>query len=721
MNNPGKNHKADPPSEQGFLARLARQVIAHRRAVLVFWLIVFLAGGVAASQVSKRLSYNFAIPGQPAYVTSKVILRHFGNGGQTAPAIVVVSVPGRESISATHPPAAITRAFADVRRALPDLRVVGLGVSEDPAFVTDGGHSTYAYLFTPPPTGLSPPVQARQAEAIVARALPGDHVALTGESQLQAGGSHGGPGVLIETIIGGLGALAVLAFVFASFLAVMPMMVAATAILTTFVVLLGLSYVTQISFVVEFLVSLVGLGVAIDYSLLIVTRWREERAKGATNDDAIVAAITKAGRAVALSGITVAIGLLSLIVLPVPLLRSTGIGGMLIPLISVAVVLTLLPALLARIGPRLDWPHVRRETSASSFWRRWASAVVRRPWLAVAAAVVILGVATLPVFGIEVGQSRAAAQASQGQAHAAYTAIVRGGASPGVLTPIEVVTTAAGASSTVARLGSVRGVVTATVPSGTSGTSRGLSDIVVIPNVETLNSASFAPVEAIEAATAHDRQVIGVAGLGAFDLDSARAIYDGAPLMIALIALLTFLLLSRAFRSVLLAAKAVVLNLVSLGATFGILTWFWQSGHGSMFVFGIPATGAITFWIPISIFAFLFGLSMDYEVFILVRMREEYDASGSTTAAVVEGLGRTGRLVTSAALILFLAFASLASAPLTDIKVLATGLGIGILLDATVVRALFVPALVTLFGRANWWMPRPLGRVLRVDRNLVRA
>jgi RND superfamily putative drug exporter len=184
--------------------------------------------------------------------------------------------------------------------------------------------------------------------------------------------------------------------------------------------------------------------------------------------------------------------------------------------------------------------------------------------------------------------------------------------------------------------------------------------------------------------------------------------------MFSLIALLTFLLLARAFRSILLAAKAIVLNLLSLAATFGFLTWFWQEGHGSHAIFSIPATGAITFWIPLMVFAFLFGLSMDYEVFILTRVREEYDRIGDTNAAITEGLGRTGRLVTSAALILFLAFASLASAPNTDVKVLATGLGVGILLDATIVRALLVPALVSLFGRLNWWLPRPAARVLGV-------
>ena len=180
--------------------------------------------------------------------------------------------------------------------------------------------------------------------------------------------------MLIETLVAGVGALAILAFVFASFLAFIPLLVAAVSILTTFLVLLGLSYLTPISFIVQFLVSLVGLGVAIDYSLLVVTRWREERAGGMTNDEAVVKAMQSAGRAVLISGLTVAVGLMSLIVLPVPFLRSTGLGGMLIPLISVAVVLTLLPAILSGVGPRWDWPRIRNEATASkAFAGRWGA------------------------------------------------------------------------------------------------------------------------------------------------------------------------------------------------------------------------------------------------------------------------------------------------------------------------------------------------------------
>jgi RND superfamily putative drug exporter len=184
--------------------------------------------------------------------------------------------------------------------------------------------------------------------------------------------------------------------------------------------------------------------------------------------------------------------------------------------------------------------------------------------------------------------------------------------------------------------------------------------------------------------------------------------------MIGLIAFLTFVLLARAFRSLLLPLKAVILNVVSVLAAWGVVALVWQEGHGSSAIWGIDPTGSIAAWIPLMVFAFLYGLSMDYEVFILARMREEYDKTGNTDQAVVTGLGRTGRLVTSAALILFLAFVSMASGPQTDVKILATGLAAGILLDATVIRALLVPAVVSLFGRWNWWLPPGPARLLRV-------
>src|SRR5664279_1893977 len=247
----------------------------------------------------------------------------------------------------------------------------------------------------------------------------------------------------------------------------------------------------------------------------------------------------------------------------------------------------------------------------------------------------------------------------------------------------------------------------------------GRAVVLAVPSGETVAGASSNVVTRVRSAVGGMPGVVGLAGDGALQQDYLKAVYGNFPLELALIVVITFVLLMRAFRSVVLPLKAVLLNLLSVSAVFGAMVYFWQEGHGSTAVFGVQPTGAITFWLPILVFAFLFGLSMDYEVFILARIREEYDATGSTNRAVVEGLGRTGRLVTSAALILFLSFVALASSPGTDIKVFATGLGVGILLDATLVRALLVPALVAIFGNANWWLPQRAATVLRVAPSFV--
>ena len=634
--------------------------------------------------------------------------------------MILVTLPPGHSVRGDG--VQLAGAFARARAAVPSSRIVDYGSTHDPRFLAGGGRSTYALLFTPLERTFGAPKAPPRVERALQSALPaGTQVGLTGLQQLASGGTSKGPGVLVETLIGAGGALAVLAFVFASMLALVPLLIAASSILTTLLVVLGVTTFANVSFIVLFLVSLVGLGVAIDYSLLIVTRWREERAHGRENHDAVVAAMATAGRAVVLSGLTVAIGLLSLIVLPVPGLRSVGYGGMLIPLVSTAVALTLLPALLGGIGPRVDWPRLRHEARASRGWTAWTRRVVRGRGLAAGLALAVLIVLVIPVFSLTTGETAASAYARTGPAHATYQRLLEAGAPSGVLTPIEVLTRAPSAAAVQARLERVPGIATVARSTAPDSTRAATTILLAIPRTETVNASSLQPVRAVRAAVAGAPGVIGVAGDGAIELDYQNAVFGSFPLMFAVIAVLTIALLTRAFRSVVLAVKAVLLNLVSMAAAFGVITWFWQQGHGSSLVFGIPATGAVTFWIPLMVFAFLFGLSMDYEVFILTRVREEYDRTGSTDRAIVEGLGRTGRLVTSAALILFLSFASLASAPNTDIKVLATGLGVGILLDATLVRALLVPALVSLLGRWNWWFPRPVARLLRVAPALPRA
>ena len=699
----------------GATARLARFVLAHRRLVAVLWLLLLPAGIYGASHVSNRLNSSFSLPGQPGYETASKITHLYGNGGDTSPTVVLVTLPPGHTVAREQ--RQLAHAFASARGAVPGDRIVDYAATGDPRFITGGGRSMFALIFTPAAKGFGSIVDPDGVVSALSGALPpGTRVALTGLDQLANGGSSKGSGVLVETLIGAAGALAVLAFVFASLLALVPLLIAASSILTTLLVVLGVTTFANVSFIVLFLVSLVGLGVAIDYSLLIVTRWREERERGRNNHDAVVAAMATAGRAVVLSGLTVAIGLLSLIVLPVPGLRSIGYGGMLIPLVSTCVALTLLPAILGGIGPRFDWPRVRHEARAGRVWTAWTRGVVRGRWAAAAIALAVLIVLIIPVFSLTTGETAAGALAKNGPAHDTYQQLQAGGAPSGVLTPIEVLTRATDARTVTAQLERVPGIATVARSTAPDSNRAGTTVLLAIPRTETVNSSSLQPVSAVRDAVRNAPGVIGVAGDGAIELDYQNAVFGNFPLMFAAIALLTLALLARAFRSIVLAVKAVLLNLVSMAAAFGVMTWVWQQGHLSSAIFGIPATGAITFWIPLMVFAFLFGLSMDYEVFILARVREEYDRTGSTDTAIVEGLGRTGRLVTSAALILFLAFASLAALPETDIKVLATGLGVGILLDATLVRALLLPALVSLLGRWNWWFPKLVARVLRVSR-----
>jgi RND superfamily putative drug exporter len=695
---------------------LARFVLRHRLVVVLGWLALMVAGGIVAGPVTDRLTFDFSLPGQPGYEAEQQLIATFGTS--TADTLIpVITVPAGSTVAERK--ADIAGVFAALRTAVPQVRVVDLGSTGDGRFVTDDGRSTFALVQGPQPTGFGPGISAQVLPVVQqAAGAAGLQAGFTSYQLLAAGGDTTGPSVLAETIFGAVGALAVLLFVFASFLAFVPLIIAAVSILTTFLLVLGLTYLTDVSFVVQFLIALVGLGVAIDYSLLLVSRWREERAHGHPNDEAVVIAMRTAGHAVVASGVTVAISLLALVLVPVPFLRSMGLGGMLIPLVSVSVVLTLLPAVLSKVGPRVDWPRIRHDAVAARGWSAWARLIVRRRWIAAGVAIVVLGIIIAPVFGLKIGQSNTESLATSGPAFDTLRTLEQGGVGDGVVTPIAVLVPDGQASAAISAADGVHGVRMAVA----GGSKNGTTVVDVIPDAETVDSASIGVVDdvrtAVEGATTGS---VAVAGVGAIVQDYFRAVYDNFPYVLGLIAVITFVLLVRTFRSLLLPIKAVLLNLVSLAAVFGFVTWFWQEGHGSEALFGVSATGAITFWLPVIIFAFLFGLSMDYEVFILARMREEWDATGSTRASVVTGLGRTGRLVTSAALILFFAFAALASSPGTDIKVLGTALGVGILIDATLVRALLVPALVSLFGRWNWWLPGGLARLLRVEPSPVSA
>ncbi len=697
---------------QPLLARLTRFSLRHRGAVVAFWLVVAVAGIASAGPAFRSFSDQYSVPGREGYETNTAITKRFGNGGNSPPIVAVATLPRGARVESPAVLRSLRAVETKVSAVVPHVRIASYASTRDGSFVSRDGRTTFLVAYPEPKKfGQNPEALKAVRAALEGVTIAGAPVRVTGYEALdESADSGGGLGVLAEALLGGFGALVVLAFVFASLLAFVPLLVALISIMTSLLLVWGLAAVTPISGIVGFLIALVGLGVAIDYSLLIVVRWREERAHGLAGDDAIVRAMTTAGRAVVLSGTTVAIGVLALVALPVPFLRSVGYGGLLIPLVSVAVALTLLPVLLASLGRRLDWPHVRTDDRASRAWIRWAVVVVRHRVLAAVVGAALLGALLAAVATMKLGAADGNPDtlARRGDAKAGLAQLERSRLGKGVLAPIEVLAPAGRADEVARRASGVDGVSGAAAPAAEAWRNGGDAVVDVFARDD-----SAATVDRVrEAASSVDGDV-RVGGVVAQNSDFVSAVYGSFPLVISVIAVLTFALLARAFRSLVLPLKAVVLNVASIAAAWGVVTLVWQHGYGSAALWDVPAAGSLPSWLPLMIFAFLFGLSMDYEVFILARMREAFDRTGSTEAAVVEGIGRTGRLVTSAALILFLGFVAMATAPSTQVKMIATGLGAGILLDATVVRALLVPAVVALFGRWNWWLPRPLARVLR--------
>jgi RND superfamily putative drug exporter len=709
------------------VSSLTRWVLAHKKIVVISWILVTIAGIAAAGPASRALNQKFSVPNKEGWETNQAIAAKYnGTGGDTSPLLPVVTLPAGESVDSPEVKGDLTKLDETLGKTLPGSRVASYASTGDRAFVSKDGHTTFAIVY-PKPDPISSfgdnPQAAKDVKAAVAGStVGGAEVHVTGFDALQQStGGGDGPGVLVEALLGGLGALIVLAFVFASFLAVVPIMMAVASIMTTFLLLLGLTTFTDVSPIVQFLVALVGLGVAIDYSLLVVSRWREERAHGRSGDEAVQRAMETAGRAVVFSGITVAIGLLALIALPLPFLRSMGYGGMLIPLVSTLVAITLLPVILAKAGQRLDWPHRRTDDKASRAWTRWAQAVSRRRWVAAGTGLAVIVALAFAATNLQLGASDANTIAKKGDAEQGLKALESAGIGEGSILPHEILVGGSTTPMAVASdLNKVTGIHGAVAPSGPEWNRDGTHIVEAIPVPDSGTGQGHDTLSEVRDTAHAAGSDVRVGGGPAANQDFIDAVYGSFPLMIALIAITTFILLARAFRSLLLPLKAIILNILSVAAAWGVLVLVWQEGHGSEAIWGIQATGSIQSWMPLIIFAFLFGLSMDYEVFILSRMREEYDRTGSTSEAVVQGIGRTGRLVTSAALILFLAFTSMASGPDTSVKMFATGLAAGILIDATIIRALIVPAVISLMGRWNWWLPTWPARLLRVEPSVPR-
>jgi RND superfamily putative drug exporter len=698
------------------LARLAHLIARRRWYVIGAWIVLTLFGGFAAGQVSKRWYQSFSIPGKSAYEADQRTLKRF-NTGVRPPNVVVFHTNGDATRSD-----AIRAAMARAAAATPGARTSSYFSTHNKMYVSRDGHTTFAEIY-PPGTAKFSTKSGAGPELKAARAglPPGISVNVTGHDPIEEASSHGSSGgsVLVEAMIGGAGALVILLFVFGTLPAIlMPIAVAAAAILNTYTLVWGLTYITNVSIIVQFLIALVGLGVAIDYALLMIFRFRDELREGEDVETALVETMTHAGRSVIVSGSTVAVGLLSMIVLPLPFIRSMGIGGMLIPAVSVLAAITLLPALLAVLGERINSVRVLpkrlvdRGHPEDGAWGRWARLVLRRPWAVASVGAAI--VAVLVVLGVQLNPNEAQLKnfPGTGTAIAGRQMLADAHITPGVMKPFVVLVEHGGNPQAIAeRMSRVDGIVGASAPTGAGWRRGGDALVEAFPAIDGAAPGIQGIIDRANAALKGTEGTLG--GVPAVDRDFVHAVYGNFPYVLAFVLVLTLILLARAFRSIVLPIKAAILNLVSLGAAFGIVVFIFQQGHGSS-LWNITATQAITAWIPLMIFAFLFGLSMDYEVFMLTRMREAYDETGSTKRAIELGLARTGKLVTSAALILMFAFLVLSSSPGFEIKEFAIGLAAGIIFDATVIRALLVPALMRLLGDVNWWMPHWTRRALLI-------
>ncbi len=715
------------------MARWTHLVLRLRWPILAFWLVVILGGGYATSKVSALLSNTFTVPGTDSENARTILQDHFGDRSDGEFLIVYKVGQGAARVRP-----ALERSIRAGATAVPDARVTALRSAR--------GGVVYGTILTS--FNLA---DAKGYTDDILRKLrppPGVEAYVSGQAAIQ----HDLDPIFSEDLKKGESialpiALLVLLAVFGlSFAATIPFLFAAATITGTLgIVYIAAHYMTMATYVTN-LVQLIGLGIAIDYSLLIVYRFREELARGGTNDEAIVRTMATAGRAVIFSGATVAIGLALLLAMPLPFMRSMGVGGFLIPLVSIAAAATLQPALLSLYGrrgmaraPLADWlrgkgvplPHLAGSDVEHGFWARLATAIMRRPLAFLAAGVAVLVAAAIPVFGLQLtpGSAQGIPQTPQSVRGLNF---LRDAVGPGALSPTAIVVDAgAGRSVRAPAIQSAIGRMNrrlradpevAFVQSGRAGRyvdrSGRYEQVIVAGHHEYGDEPAQDFVSRLRgsiipgAGFPSDSRVLAGGGPPQ-GVDFLHRSYAVFPWLVLAVLVLTYFLLMRAFRSVVLPLKAVLLNLLSVAASYGMLVVFFRWGAGDA-IAGLYQFPQVEGWIPIFLFAMLFGLSMDYEVFLVTRMRETWDEEQDNVRAVSYGLERTGRIVTAAAIVMVAAFCGFVAGSIVGLQEFGLGLAVAIFVDATIVRAVLVPSLMALFGRWNWWLPASLARIVRV-------
>ncbi|HVM07834.1 MAG TPA: MMPL family transporter [Acidimicrobiales bacterium] len=719
------------------LNRLAHLVVRRRRRVLLLSLVAFLVFGAVGGGVADRLSSGgFEDPGAESTKAQQLVDDVFDAASPNVVLLVTAKNGNVDDPATAAAGQALTAEVAALEGV--DQAVSYWSLGNAPPLKSKGGDKAIVLVRL---SGTEDEVDERIAELspVLTRETDTLVVGVGGFAEVfrQVGTTIEDDLARAEGVAFPI-TLVLLIFVFGSAVAAgLPLAIGVISIIGTFFVLFVISQITQVSIFALNLTTAMGLGLSIDYSLFVVSRYREELAKGRSVEAAVVRAVETAGRTVVFSAATVAASLAALLVFPLAFLRSFAYAGTAVVAVAAIASVVVLPAILASLGHRIDKLAVRRRAKASTrtFWHDQALRVMRRPWLYAVSVTALLVVLGLPFIHIRFGlpddrvlpaelssrQVQDAIRTDFDSQEAGAASVVTTGigdpAAPQTQAQIDAYATELSKLDGVSRVDAATGyyiggqrVLPANEFSARFATAAegGATYWNVVPSVEPMSAEGEELVADIR-----DLQApfdVQVSGMSARLVDAKASIFGRVPLAALIIGLITFAVLFLMFGSVLVPIKAVILNLLSLSATFGAMVWIFQDGHLSGLL-GFTPVGYIDTTTPILMFCIAFGLSMDYEVFLLSRIKEEHDRTGDNERSVAVGLEKTGRIVTAAAALLAVVFLAMGTSGVSFIKLFGLGLTMAVLMDATLIRATLVPAFMRLAGEANWWAPAPLKRI----------
>ncbi len=719
---PGPVRQPPSAASRGLTGRLASVSARRPRRALFAWgLLALLSLGLAATSLHGLTSTSHVVGTTPSGRAEALYNRATGGSAARQPTDVIVV----SSKTATTSSASFRSVVGDLAARLrsdPGITGVRADLAPGSPFVSASGHAALIVLRAASDAAIKPvvsSVRAANGTGGFAVAVTGDHSVDNDFSTLSSSDLRHG-----EIDFGLPISIVILMLVFGAVIAgLMPMLMA----LVSIIVGLGIATIVAQEFSLSvFVVNMMtgmGLALGIDYSLFVISRFREERARGLDQDAAIAMTAATASRAVLVSGATFVIALLGLFLVPTNVLRSLAAGAIIVGVVSVAAALTLLPAVLSLLGDRINALPIplvgtrlgRAGATGGRFWRSVITRVIRRPIVSLVVIGGLMLLAAVPVLGLHVGQSGVATLPGSLPSKQGYLAVARyfPNQDPD---PVEIVTQ--GSSDTdhtdLARLRARLAADSRFGPGTIQASPRGHVLALTVPiRGEAVSSRDVAAVvdlrqHLIPSAFAGSSTQVYVGGTTAETADYFHAVSAPTPYVLIFVLGLSFLLLTLAFRSVVVAGLSIVLNLLSVGAAYGLLTLVFLHGVGAS-IFGFQQVTAIDAWVPLFLFSVLFALSMDYQVFLMSRIKERYDQTGSTREAVTDGVASTARIITGAALIIIVVFSGFARGQLVMFQQMGFGVAVALLLDATLIRMVILPSALSLLGHRSWYLPQWLG------------